>query len=221
MANGIQTIPLPPTGLGTDVDADVVFDMVYAIANDYVQYPNPGVPAFKTIAGTPMRIVPPDSDLPHLGVYMREQAKAYTYGIASTPQMWNTLQVCCSGIVRYSSADKQFAVLRALMKGLNTKILTHPSFNALSVHYSGYTRRFRHTQLNSDALAELTLEYTFEYRTVYPPAITDNYDILHITRQIHGEAGNTVVHQGSYDAHTGNIITGAEFLEQTTPTEEE
>jgi hypothetical protein len=221
MANGVAALPIPPTGLGTDVDADVVFDMVFAIANDYVLDPDPSVPKFKTIAATPMRIVPPDTDLPHLGVYMREAAKAYTYGIASTPEMWNVLTICCSGIVRYSNADKQFAVLRALMKGLNTKILTHPAFNALSVHYSGYTRRFRHTQLNSDALAELTLEYTFEYRTVYPPAITDNYDILNIKRQIHGEAGDVVVHDGSYDAHTGEIITGAEFLQRTPPSDEE
>jgi hypothetical protein len=217
----LPAIPIPPTGVGTDVDADVVYDMVYAIANSYVMGPPNGVPSFKTIAGTPMRIVPPETDLPYLGVYMREQAKAYTYGIAATPQMWNTLSVCCSGVIRYSDADKQFAVLRAMMKGLNTTILTHPSFNALGVHYSGYTRRFRHTQLNSDALAELTLEYTFEYRTVYPPAVTDDYRTLHITREIHGSAGPTVVHEGSYEVGTeGEIITGTQLLERH-PADEE
>jgi hypothetical protein len=181
--------------------------MVYAIANNYILNPDPNIPPFKTIAPTPMRVVPPDSDLPYLGVYMREQARAYTYGIAATPQMWNVLTVCCSGIIRYSDAEKQFAVLRALMKGLNNRILTAPSFNALSVHYAGYTRRFKHAQLNADALAELALEYNFEYRTVYPPDVRDDYKELHIVRTVHGVAGKQIVQAGTYDAGTGDVIS--------------
>jgi hypothetical protein len=200
-------VPLPPSGVGTDVDADVVFDMVYAIANNYILNPDPNIPPFKTIAATPMRVVPPDTDLPHLGVYMREQAKAYTYGIASTPQMWNVLTICCSGIIRYSDAEKQLSVLRALMKGLNTRLLTAPRFNALGVHYAGYTRRFRHAQLNADAIAELALEYNFEYRTVYPPDVRDDYETLHIVRTVSGEAGKQIVQAGTYDVGTGDIIS--------------
>lgn len=188
-----------------DLDADVVYDKVFAIAKAFALAPPAPLEPFRSIANTPMRVVPPDTDMPHLAIYMREVAKPYTYGMAATPQFWNVLTITFSGSIKNSNAEKQFTLLRALMKGLNNAVMTDAHFNAMGVDYTGYTRRFRFAQLAGDTIAELVLEHTFEYRTVYPPNITDDYKELHVTRLIHGEAGDVVVHEGSYDEY-GNIM---------------
>lgn len=190
-----------------DLNADVVYDKILEIANDYAQNPPTGVPPFASVHSLPMVVTPPDTDLPRLGVYIRESATAYTYGIAATPQFWNTITITLTGAMKYSDEDKQFATLRTLMSSLNTRLLCDPNFNAMGVAFNGWNRRFDTSHLAAWSVAELRIDHMFGFRTVFPPAVVDDFNFtkLHITRKVHGSAGDTVVQEVTYD-QDGNTI---------------
>src|SRR5262249_40193122 len=111
-----------------------------------------------------------------------------------------------------SDAEEQFSILRTLMATLNNRILTDPKLNATGATYLSYKRTFMFGQLQETPIAELRLAYEFKYRTVYPPAITDDYKRLRITTEI-GEAGTPVLDY-EYDVETGKaIVPGGKYDE--------
>jgi hypothetical protein len=202
----IRLIDKPPVNRDPDLIYQTAFNIASAVVSAYNGDGTNTIPQFKTIRVSPMLLTQP-SQLPRLGVYRN---------VAAAPEGdWNSgnarfnvvMTMTYSAAVVRTDDDQQFKWVWQLCRDLNNALMTNGHFMQLHDGVINWTCRSNYSQVAETPIAECNLQHQYGYRDEWSPVLYDDFLIWHIDREIRGSAGWQTVHEGEYDAATGEPIS--------------
>lgn len=149
---------------------------------------------FRTYRKTPMLQVQP-SDLPALGVYIqRERREPDGQSNIAEPRFVHQLTLGFSGAVHVET-DKQneLHALEEWMTQLDDILLSDARFVSMTEGVTSMDRVSQYAKIGEVTLFEIRVEMTVQFRSYWPPRVTDILEKIVITTQYpdkeHADAG--------------------------------
>ena len=165
---------------------------------------------FSTYRLTPMlRVLP--YDLPVLGVYiLRERREPWGQANHGEPRFNHALTLGFSGGVAVDTDEQEvLPALEDMMSEVDDFLLSDPRFVNLLDGIEGMDRVSQFAKIGETTLYEIRVEMTGAFQSYWPPNITDDFNILHVTTQFPDKA--------HVDAGTMQIIREYDINEAVAP----
>jgi len=154
------------------------------LQNEILNRVEPGMSDyFKRFVRSPLLIIA-NTDLPLFGCYIqREERTQDGDNNHGPPHFYHRLTMRLAGACSLETEEMEDAAvdLEAQMAALDPMLLSDPKFVMLTEAVLGSTWQSQYTKVGDATLAEIVIDMTFSYRTIWEPVVPDDFKVLHVT----------------------------------------